>query len=137
MACGRSFSVDFLNGVHVVLIGPEPLSRRLIASILRYGGALVTPVTSIVEALEVMTRLRADLLVAVMRGAGDEGIGLIADMRGRAPDDGRVLPVVALTPAPDALTPAQARAAGFDASLTMPVDPWELCRTIEGLVHPG
>jgi hypothetical protein len=43
---------------------------------------------------------------------------------------------VALTPSSDALKPEQARVAGFAASLTMPVDPWELCRILEGL-RPG
>jgi CheY-like chemotaxis protein len=121
--------------MHVVLVGPDPVARRLLASIVRYCGALVTPVASMAAALEVMARLRADLVIAVMRGAGDEGVDLIADLRG-ASEEGRVVPVVALTPSSDALKPEPARIAGFAASLTMPVDPWELCRTIEGL-RPG
>jgi CheY-like chemotaxis protein len=133
MARGGYFSVDSLNGVHVLLVAAEPPGREVLASILRYCGALVTPAASAAAALAVMRNVRADVLLTEMDLPDADGAWLLRQVRARKPEDGGVIPVVALLPRGEVPGPDPARM-GFDASLSMPIDPWGLCRTIAALV---
>ena len=129
MARGGFYAVDSLNGVHVLLVSADPGTRDVIAAVLAYCGALVTPVTSATDAIEVLRRITADLVIAETRWPGGDGVVLVREIQSRKPEDGGVIPVVALTPRSAALGTA-----GFDAVLAMPVDPWALCRLVAGLV---
>jgi len=128
------FSADSLAGVHVMLVGREPLARAVLASALQYGGALVTPVDTAADAFALMRHVRADVLVAVVSGADDGDLGQIRDVRTRKPEHGGVMPMVLLTPPANAPSPDGVRAAGFDACLTLPVSLWRLCRLVADLV---
>jgi CheY-like chemotaxis protein len=135
MARGGFFSVDSLSGVHVLLVGPELAGRDVLAAVLRYCGALVTPASSAAAALDVMRQVKADVVLTEMDLPGADGLWLLRQLRARKPEDGGVVPVVALIPRGDPMTAEQARAAGFDGSMFMPVDPWALCRLIASLVN--
>jgi CheY-like chemotaxis protein len=135
MARGGFYSVDSLNGVHVLLVGHEPAAREVLASILRYCGALVTPAATAVDALDVMRQVKADVLVTeAVLSVADAG-SLIRQVRARKPEDGGVVPAVALVPPSEAATVDQMRSAGFDAVMVLPLDPWALCRIIASLVN--
>jgi CheY-like chemotaxis protein len=131
MARGGFYSVDSLNGVHVLLVSADPGTRDVVASVLTYCGALVTPVTSASDAIEVLRRMKADLVVAETGWPDEDGAALVREMRSRKPEDGGVIPVVALMPRSAASNP-DAPSGGFDAVLAMPIDPWALCRLIAG-----
>jgi len=133
MARGGFYSVDSLNGLHLLVVDSDAGGREIVAAILRYCGALVTEVGSPAEALEVMEVVKANVLVVRVRPKGAT-MKVVRRIRTLKPEAGGVIPVVAVTTAGSGVTEDQARAAGFDAFIAMPLDPWMLCRLISSLV---
>jgi len=133
MARGGFYSVDSLNGLHLLVVDPDADGRELVAAILRYCGALVTEVASPAEALEVMQIVKANVLVVRVRAKGAT-MKVVRRVRTLKPEAGGVIPVVAIAMAGSGASEEQARAAGFDAFIAMPLDPWMLCRLISSLV---
>jgi len=93
----------------------------------------VTEVASPAEALEVMQIVKANVLVVRVRAKGAT-MKVVRRVRTLKPEAGGVIPVVAIAMAGSAVSEEQARAAGFDAFIAMPLDPWMLCRLISSLV---
>ncbi len=134
MARGGYYSVDSLGGVHVLLVGRDQEGRELVAAILRYCGALVTAVPTAGEALDVMRLIKANVLIVEV-SPDDDGTDLLRRVRGLKPENGGMIPAIAVVGGPDRPESAEPiRAAGFAAVLAMPLDPWELCRLISTVV---
>lgn len=131
MAAHGFFSVDSLVGVHALVVDSDQECRQLLSAILRYCGALVTTTASAIEALKVMSVAKCDVLVIEIALPGESGVDLIRRIRGLKPEEGGVVRAIALS---GGSTDADhAVAAGFDAHLTKPVDPWALCRLVSML----
>jgi CheY-like chemotaxis protein len=137
MTRGGFYAVDSLSGVHVLVVDNERGCRDLLTSILQYCGALVTAVGSADEALAVMALIKPDVLITDVVMRDRDGFWLIAKVRSLKPEDGGVVPAVAIVNHAVADERERARAAGFAAYLSKPIDPWELCRLVTGLVTPG
>jgi CheY-like chemotaxis protein len=138
MAAAGFFSVDSLVGVHTLVVDADQECRDLLSSILRYCGALVTTTVYAEEALKVMTVVKCDVLVVEIALPGESGDALIRRVRGLKPEDGGVVPAIALSARSS--DREEAVAAGFDAHLTKPIDPWALCRLVAMLAlgeRPG
>jgi CheY-like chemotaxis protein len=128
MSRGGYFSIDSLAGRHVLLV--ESGTGRVVGSILRYCGALITAVMSREAALRMLDLVTPDVLVIDVTGITD-AFELLREIRERKPEHGGTVRAVAITP------PAVAeklRATGCDASVVVPLDPWDLCRTLSGLL---
>jgi CheY-like chemotaxis protein len=132
---GGFFSVDSLRGVHVLVVDDEPDGRDLLTAILQYGGALVIAVGSAGEALDHMRLVKPDVLVADIAMPEHDGYWLIGAVRSLKPEDGGVVPAIAVSGRVRPANADAARTAGFDAFLTKPLDPWELCRVIAQLTE--
>lgn len=126
--------MDSLRGVHILVVDDEEDCRALLAAILGYCGALVTAVGSAQEGLGVMALIRPDAIVADLLMVEEDGFSLVRRVRALKPDDGGMVPAVAVSALAAETDRDRARAAGFDAYLTKPLDPWELCRTISALL---
>jgi CheY-like chemotaxis protein len=133
MATGGFFSVDSLQGVHALVVARDEELRAVLAAILRYCGALVTPVAGPDHVMSVLRVVKADVLVVEVTAA-DDGSELIRRVRALKPEDGGVIPAIAIAPAGSAIR-ERLRGVGFDAQLTAPLDPWELCRLVSSLVN--
>jgi len=133
MARGGFYSIDSLNGIHVLVVDDDAEGRALVAQILRYCGALVTDVATTEDALDVMRLLKANVLVVQVRLKG-AAMDVVRRVRALKPEAGGMIPVVAVAAATSGVTEEGARAAGFDAFIAMPLDPWSLCRLISSLV---
>jgi CheY-like chemotaxis protein len=133
MARGGFYSVDSLRGVHVLVVDYEADCRNLLSAVLQYCGALVTAVESPEAALEVMGLIKPDALVVDVTEGDKDAHWLIRQVRSLKPEDGGVVPVIAVSPAGSPARLARAGAAGFVACLVKPVDPWHLCRVIAGV----
>jgi CheY-like chemotaxis protein len=133
MARGGFYSVDSLKGVHVLVVYYEADCRELLAAVLHYCGALVTSVDSPEAALSVMGLIRPDVVVVDLTEGDHDGYWLIRRMRSLKPEDGGVVPVIAVSAAGSPTGLARAGAAGFVACLVKPLDPWQLCRVIAGV----
>jgi len=129
MPGGGFFSVDSLRGVWVLIVDSHPRNRDTLGGILSYCGALVTPMASTAEALGVMRQVKPDVLIVAL--ADDPDFGFIRRVRGLKPEDGGVLPAVAIGSDVDE---GLARSRGYQAALRMPLDPWELCRVVSSVM---
>jgi len=133
MARGGFYSVDSLRGVHVLVVDYEADCRQLLSTVLHYCGALVTAVESPEGVLEVMGLIKPDVLVVDVTEGAKDGHWLIRQVRSLKPEDGGVVPAIAVSPAGSPAPLARAGAAGFVAALVKPIDPWHLCRVIAGV----
>jgi CheY-like chemotaxis protein len=134
MARGGFFSVDSLKGVHVLVVDGDQEGRDLLTAILQYCGALVTAAGSLDEALTFLKLIRADAIVVDLDSPRPHGLDLIRRLRGLKPEDGGVVPALAVGGRSARDVREQALGSGFDAYLAKPLDPWELCRAISTLV---
>lgn len=119
-------------GVHVLIVDDDREARDLLDAVLAYCGALTTRVASTRDAFAALDRIVPDVIVAAVSIAGADGYRLVGELHAR-PHSGAHVPVVALTRSDD--DPRRVLAAGFNAHLPKPVDPWELCRIVAGLVR--
>jgi CheY-like chemotaxis protein len=69
----EGYSVDSLVGVHALVVDEDAACRRLLSSILRYCGALVTTTASADRALKVLGVAKCDVLVVELAMAGRAG----------------------------------------------------------------
>jgi CheY-like chemotaxis protein len=122
-----------LEGVRVLVVESEPDARDLLEAVFAYCGALVTHAASARQALAQARSLTPDVIVTGIAQPDEDGYWLIRELRALDGAAGAI-PVVALAAGRED-TPERTLAAGFDAHVRKPVDPWELCRTVAGLAH--
>jgi CheY-like chemotaxis protein len=125
------FSVESLRGVWILVIDADPHGRQTLVEILSYCGALVTPLASPAEALNVMRQVKPDILVVSLTRSSD--LAFIRLVRALKPEEGGVVPAIAVGTA-DSPSDDTVRSRGFQASLRKPLDPWALCRVVSELV---
>ena len=87
------------------------------------------------DALQVLDAREVDVVFSDISMPEHDGYWLIAQVRALPPERGGEVPAVALTAHGRAHGPDRTLAAGFQAHFAKPVDAWELCRTIIGLVR--
>jgi CheY-like chemotaxis protein len=126
---------DALLGVHVLVVDDDADARQLLSTVLEYCGALVTVAASAREAMTVLARVTPDALVSDIGMPELDGYWLIREVRALPPAQGGGVPAIALTAHGAAHGPDRTLAAGFQAHLRKPVDPWELSRAVAGLVR--
>src|SRR5436309_3455810 len=90
------FSVESLSGIYALVIDGDRERRTLISGILRYCGALVTPLETPAMALSVMALLKPDVVVVDFSPPQDAAIDFVRSIRALKPEDGGVVPAVAV-----------------------------------------
>jgi CheY-like chemotaxis protein len=136
-AVGRRPALDptLLRGVQVLVIDDDDEARDLLRAVLEYCGAQVLVAESARVALATLSRIRPDVVVCDVVMPGQDGYALLRALRTR--ESVATVPVIALTAYAFAHGAHETLEAGFDAYLKKPVEPWDLCRTIERLRRPG
>jgi CheY-like chemotaxis protein len=86
-----------LAGVRVLVVDDDADTRDLITAVLGQSGAEVVTVSSTLEALDALARLRPHVLVSDISMPGDDGYALLARVRALGLDREGRLPAVALT----------------------------------------
>jgi CheY-like chemotaxis protein len=116
-----SVPMSDLQGIHVLVIDDDQLSRHFLRSVLEFSGAIVTAARAS-DALR--AALIADVIVCDLTSAemaGGEFLSQLQQMHVRL---GRTVPAIALIPA--GTRSARVRAAGFQMHVVKPVDGDEL-----------
>jgi CheY-like chemotaxis protein len=126
------YGMDSLVGIYALVVDSDKERCLLVSGILRYCGALVTPVDSPDAALTVMQLLKPDVLIVNFTRPDEGGLEFIRSVRALKPEEGGVVPAVALGDA-DA-EGSVARSRGYAAYLARPIDPRELCRVVARLL---
>jgi CheY-like chemotaxis protein len=128
-------ATDALQGVHVLVVDDDDDSRSLLKMVLEYCGALVSVADSAGAALRTLERVTPDVLVSDISMPVRDGYWLIGEVRRRPAERGGAVPAVAITAHGQDHGPERTLPAGFQAHLTKPIDPWELCQTISALAR--
>ncbi len=125
---------DALVGIHVLVVDDDQDSRHLLKMVLEYCGALVTTVSSARDALRILARVTPDVLLTDIAMPEEDGYWLIERLRQQAGGESRV-PAIAITAHGEEHGPHRTLAAGFQAHLKKPIDPWELCHAVASVVR--
>jgi signal transduction histidine kinase/CheY-like chemotaxis protein len=122
-----------LNGLRLLVVEDDADTRELITFILEQCGAVVTSVTSVREALDVLAHSKIDVLLSDIGLSDADGYELIRQVRLMDNEDGRNIPAVALTACATAEDRRRALSAGFQCHLPKPVEPTELTAVLSRL----
>jgi CheY-like chemotaxis protein len=123
-----------LGGVRVLVVDDQPDARELLEMVLVGAGAEVSTAASASEALEMLRREGADVLVSDVGMPVEDGYTLVGRVRALTTEP---IPAVALTAYAADEDRRRALAAGFDVHVSKPVEPAELVSVIAGLVTNG
>ena len=127
-----------LEGLSIVVVEDQEDSRELLAAILEARGASVESVDSGEAALELIPRVRPDVIVSDIGMPGMDGLTLIREVRRIPASRGGSTPAIALTAYVHPDDRKRALAAGFDRHLGKPVKADLVASTIVSLVEaPG
>src|SRR6185295_931798 len=124
-----------LDGLRVLVVDDDPDTRELVTTLLDTSGARVRTAASVAEALALLERWPADLLVSDIGMPEQDGYALIREVRARQRGNG-LLPAVALTAYAREEERAKALEAGFQVHVAKPFDPPELLALIADLARP-
>ena len=86
------------------------------------------------DAVTILKTVRLDAIISDLAMPGEDGLGVVDQLRRLALSKGGSIPALAVTAHWDRYTSKDDKDAGFDAFLTKPVDPFDLCRTVASLV---
>ena len=120
-----------LSGLHVLLVEDEEDARAVMKMVMEYQGALVMTASEAEAALSIMDTVKPDVLISDISMPGHDGWWLIREARRLGKLDGT--PALAVTALE--LKPQQITDAGFQAYLRKPVDPQDLCNTVQMLAR--
>ena len=116
-------STQPLQAVRVLLVDDDDDSRNLIAFTLKQSGAIVTPVASAAEALNVLRQTRFDLLISDIGMPEMDGYTLMQQIRAMPPEQGGNTLAIALTAYAGEYDQRRAIAVGFQKHISKPVEP--------------
>jgi signal transduction histidine kinase/CheY-like chemotaxis protein len=123
-----------LSGLKVLVVDDEADARDLLQLLLEHNDAAVTAAASAAEALEMVPRLKPDVIVSDIGMPGEDGYSFIRRLRKLSREDGGRTPAVALTAYARSEDRTRALKAGFQSHATKPVDSQELFLVIANLV---
>ena len=110
---------DPLKGRRILIADDHPDTLDMLSQACEANLAAAVSATSARAALALVESEQPDALITDIGLRGEDGVWLLNEVRRIRPS----LPVIALT----GRSPEDALAAGFDAVLLKPTDPWQLC----------
>ena len=123
-----------LGGIKVLAVDDDADARDLVVFLLENCGASVTAVSNAADALAVLTQSVPDLLLSDIGMPDTNGYLLLQKVRALPPQQGGLVPAIALTAYAGEIDYQQALAAGFQRHLSKPLDPQKLVQAILGVL---
>ncbi|KYF47850.1 hypothetical protein BE08_26450 [Sorangium cellulosum] len=111
-----------LAGLKVLVVEDDMDAREMLGSALAQCRAHVELAVGAAQGLELVRRLRPDLLLADIAMPGEDGYALIRNVRALSPEDGGKIAAIAVTASASEEDRARALGAGFDLHVPKPVD---------------
>ncbi|MBD2461925.1 PAS domain S-box protein [Oscillatoria sp. FACHB-1407] len=124
-----------LSQLNVLLVDDDQDMRDLAVFILEQHNVKVKVAASAVEALRLFDRQQPDLLISDIGMPGMDGYALIQQIRQRSPQQGGLVPAIALTAYAAEYDQQQALKAGFQRHVAKPVEPEALIRAITNTLY--
>jgi signal transduction histidine kinase len=122
-----------IAGQQILLVDHDENTLKTLSVALKERGAIVEIATSAKEAIEVLDRFQADVIVSDLAMPEDDGYSLIQTIRGRENGERKLAQAIALTALVRVEDRARALSAGFNMFLPKPVRPHELISVIGNL----
>ncbi len=123
-----------LSGIRVLAVDDDVDARDLVVFLLEDCGATVTAVSNAADALAVLTQSVPDLLLSDIGMPDTDGYMLLRQVRALPPEQGGLVPAIALTAYAGEIDYQQALAAGFGRHLSKPLEPDKLVQAILDLL---
>jgi signal transduction histidine kinase/DNA-binding response OmpR family regulator len=123
------------KGLKVVIVEDEMDSRELLRLMLEYCGATVISVESAREALEVIKRVRPDLLISDIGLPKEDGYFLIRKVRSLPFNEGGQVPAIALTAYVRPEDRVAALNAGYHEHVSKPIEMENLISIVNRLTN--
>lgn len=111
-----------LNGIRALLVDDEADARDVFGAILRQNGAEVRAAASAVEAIGLLRWWRPDILISDIGMPEEDGYSLIRRVRLLPPDQGGLVPAIALTAYAGGQDRQRALSAGYQAHMAKPIE---------------
>ncbi|MBD2497785.1 response regulator [Nostoc sp. FACHB-280] len=124
-----------LVGLKVLVVGDETDSRNFLAFMFEEYGANATAVASVETALVIIEETKPDILISDLSLSNQESYNFIQQVRGLAPENGGLVPAIALTAFSHEEDRLKILAAGFQHYLTKPVDPENLINVVTSVME--
>ena len=131
----KAVDPSLLSGIVVLLVDDDADSRDLASAVLEGFGASVAVAASATEALDQLSRVTCDVLIADIAMPGEDGHALIRRVRAQNSPEVARIPAIALTSLAGDEDRNQALAAGFELHLSKPIDATSLVHGVAMLVH--
>jgi CheY-like chemotaxis protein len=126
-----------LEGRTVLVVDDDPDILNLFATALGLCGASVLSAASARQALAFLGTVVPDALVSDLAMPDKDGLWLVGEMRKLPRHRGGRVPAIAVTAHGRAYSQTVALQAGFQAYLTKPVEPEDLCSAVARLLAGG
>jgi len=125
-----------LGGLRILVVDDEADARDLLAILLRQYGADVITASSAESAMEALAQegIRPDQIVSDIAMPGEDGYSLMRRVRALDPEQGGLIPAIAVTAYSRIEDRAQAMAAGFQMHISKPVKLSELGYAITSII---
>ena len=123
-----------LADLHLLVLDDHQDTRDVFGTALRSCGANVLTARTARDAVTIFKTVRLDAIVSDLEMPGEDGFWVVDQLRRLALEKGGSIPALAVTAHWAKYTSKDAKDRGFDAFLTKPVDPLELCRAVASLV---
>lgn len=124
-----------LTHLRILVVDDEADMRDLLLTILQNQGAQVEVAASAAAALVILEQWQPDLLISDIGMPNMDGYMLIRQVRSRPPEQGGLIPAIALTAYAAEIDQQQALAAGFQRHLAKPIEPVQLIQGIVNLLN--
>jgi signal transduction histidine kinase len=124
-----------LVGLNVLVIDDDADARAFVVHALRQCGASVTQAAGTGEAIVVLERGRFDVLVSDVGMPGEDGYALMRKVRAKPPEEGGLIPALALTAHARVEDRTRALKAGFSMYMSKPVNVQEFLGVVAHLVR--
>jgi signal transduction histidine kinase/ActR/RegA family two-component response regulator len=124
-----------LDGLRVLVVDDEADAREIMVHILETSGASVTMAENARDALNILEHAAIDALVADIAMPGEDGFALIQKVRASVSPGVAAIPAAAVTAFTREEHRQHALAAGFQLHLGKPIQPADLVRAVDQLVH--
>ncbi|MBW4634215.1 MAG: response regulator [Iphinoe sp. HA4291-MV1] len=126
--------LPILDEMRILVVDDEADTRDFLVAAIEMCGAQVIAVSSVIEALQVISQQRLDALVSDISMPGEDGYSLIRRVRTLPKEQGGDIPAVALTAYARDEDMMRSLSQGFQMHLSKPVEPDELASVVASLV---
>ncbi|MEP1076261.1 PAS domain S-box protein [Leptolyngbya sp. PL-A3] len=123
-----------LNGIKVLVVDDDPDGREFVAFLLEQEMATVITVASAHEALTTLLTVKPNILLSDIGMPDTDGYTFIQKVRSLPPQQGGMIPAIALTAYASEFDQQLALQAGFQKHISKPIEPDALIQAIIDLV---